>query len=195
MKKFLLALLVVLCGIFSLSADDVADVKAVIVKDYELAMKGDFLQVLALFAPDFQETGTSGGTINYEQYKWCILSLDGKHPEEFLLWFVSTGENEGAMLSADQIARVRQMARDSEFIKIYEANTRNVIAWLKARAALCLKTLEFASVKVDGDKAVAVVEFDEKDLKSGAVRREIETLSLRKVDGVWLFYRIVTKYK
>ena len=193
MKKFLLALLVALCG--TLFADDVADVKAVIVKDYELAMKGDSLQVLALFAPDFQETGTTGVTINYEQYKWFILLLDGKHPEEFLLWFVSTGENEGAMLSADQIARVRQMARDPEFIKIYEANTRNVIAWLKARAALCLKTLEFVSVKVDGDKAVAVVEFDEKDLKSGAVKREIETLFLRKVDGVWLFYRIVTKYK
>ena len=194
MKKFFVSLLFVLCAAVSLLADDVADVKAVIVKDCELTLKGDFAGALALLAPDFKGTDTDGMTINYEQCKWMSLALDGKHPEEFML-IVSTYENNGAMLSAGQIAQLRQAARTPEFIAQYEEANRGVPAKLKDLAALRLKTLEFVSVKVDGDKAVAVVEYDDMHIKSGAVTREIDTISLRKVDGVWFFYRIVTKYK
>ena len=193
MKKFFAALLVALFGAMPLFADDVADVKAVIVKDLELGVKGDFAGAFALYAPDFQEID-DGMKFNYEQTKWLVLSLDGKHPEEFLfLLFVY--ENKGAMPPAEAIASLRQAARDPEFVKKYEEFTPQIVAGMKAAAALNLKTLEFVSVKVDGDRAVAVTEHDRKDENTGVIRRKIETISLRKVDGKWMMCHVVSKNK
>ena len=194
MKKFFAALLVALFGAVSLFADDVADVKAVIVKDLELGVKGDFAGAFALYAPDFQEIDSDGMKFNYEQTKWLVLSLDGKHPEEFLLLY-ATYENKGAMLPAEAIASIRQAARDPEFVKKYKEITPQIVAEMKAAAALNLKTLEFVSVKVDGDRAVAVTEYDSKDAKTGKLNRKVETISLRKADGKWMIYRSVSKYK
>ena len=89
MKKFFVSLLVALFGAMPLFADDVADVKAVIVKDCELQAKGDFAEAFALLAPDYRESDPDGMTANYEQTKWIVLSLDGRHPEEFLLLLVT----------------------------------------------------------------------------------------------------------
>ena len=77
MKKFFVSLLVALCGAMPIFADDVADVKAVIVRDCELQAKGDFAGAFALCAPDYRETGSDGETSNYEHTKWIALSLDG----------------------------------------------------------------------------------------------------------------------
>lgn len=194
MKKFFAVLLVALCGAVPLFADDVADVKATIVKSLELDVKGDFAGALALYAPDYQETGADGVTVNYEQLRWMTLALDGKHPVEFLR-FSYSAQNNGAMPKREDLPRIDRLARTPKFLKLYSDVLPELVAGQKADAALALKTLKFVSVLVDGDKAVAVVEYDEKDGDSNAIKRKTETLSLRKTDGKWMFYRAVAKDK
>ena len=194
MKKFLVSLLVALFGAMPLFADDVADVKAVIVKDCELQAKGDFAEAFALLAPDYRESDPDGMTANYEQTKWIVLSLDGKHPEEFLLLLVAY-ENKGVMPPAEAIPKIREAARRPEFVQSYEGLTPHIVSMMKSAAALRLKSLEFVSVKVEGDLAVAVVEHDRLDRKTDALKREIVTINLRKVNGKWMFYRSVSKNK
>ena len=194
MKKFLAALMVILCGALSLFADDVADVKAVIVKDLELDAKGDFAGSFALYAPDYQETDSEGVTMNYEQLRWMTLAFDGKHPVEFLR-FCYSAENNGAMPPREKLPRIDRLARTPKCLKFYSEVLSELVTVQKAYAALALKTLEFISVKVDGDKAVIVIEYDEKDEKTDAIKRKIETINLRKVNGKWMFYRSVSKNK
>ena len=193
MRKFFAALLVALFGAVSIFADDVADVKLTIVKNLELDANGDFAGSWALYAPDYQETSSDGVTVNYEQLQWMTLALDGKHPVEFVRFLYSV-KNNGAMPPREELPRIDRLAHTPECLEIYRKVLPELVAGQKAEAALALKTLEFVSVRVDGNKAVAIVEYDSKDEKSG-VKRTIETFSLRKVDGTWMFYRSVIKNK
>ena len=177
------------------SADEVAEIKAVIVKNYELTAKGDFAGKLALYTPDYRETTPEGKTIDYEFAKLLVLSIDGKHPEEFLLLYVVTVQNNGVMPSAEMIPRIREAARSPEFVKEYEKLAPAAAERIKKTAGARLKTLEVISVKVDDDHAVAVVETGEKNWKSESERRRIATISLRKVDGKWMYYRATIKNK
>ena len=193
MKKFFIVLLVAVFGAVPLFAGDVADVKAVIVKNLELDANGDFVGSWAFYAPDYQETGSDGVTTNYEQLQWMTLALDGKHPVEFvrLLYMV---RNNGAMPPREELPRIDRLAHTPDCLEIYSKVLPTLVAEQKADASLALKTLEFVSVRVDGNKAVAIVEYDSKDEKTG-VKRTIETFSLRKVNGKWMFYRSVVKDK
>ena len=194
MKKIFALLLVALFGAVPLFADDVADVKATFVRELELSKAGDFAGKLALYAPDYLETAPDGMTANYEQAKWLMLALDGKHPKEFLLVW-ATDQLKGAEIPAEMMARIDAAARNPEFIKEYEAGIPTVVAMIKAEADLELKTLKFVNVKVDGGEAVAVVEYDSSDPDSKEIKHKIATFSLRKVDGQWIFYRSVIKIK
>ena len=193
MRKFFAALLIALFGAAPLFADDVADVKATIVRDIELSIAGDFAARLELYASDYLETDSTGLTTNYEQAKWLMLALDGKHPREFLL-VLATAHLKGAEIPAEIMARIDAMTGNPELIKRYETGIPTVVAMIKAEAKLELKTLKFVSVKVDGDKAVVIAEYDSRDPASDEIKRKIATVSLRKVDGKWLFYRSVIKF-
>ena len=191
MKKFFaLLLLAALFGAVPLFADDVDDVKARIVKQCELGAKGDFAGVLALCAPDYREISSDGRTFNYEQIKWLMLSLDGKHPGEFLL-VTATIKNNGAMPPADVISKLRLAARDPEIVKKYEGLIPQLAAMMKAAAALELKTLKFDSVKLYGDNAVVIIRYDSKDEKSGEIKQKTEIVVLRKIDSEWKLCRTV----
>ena len=194
MKKFFAALLVALFGAMSLFADDAADVKAVIVRDFELTIKGDFAGKFAAYAPDYLETDSDGMTINYEQAKWVVLMLDGKHPKEFLL-VMATVELKGAAIPPEMMARIDEVVRNPEFVKQYEEAIPVVVAMLKEEAAFELKSLNFISVNVNGNEAVVVDEYDSKDAKSGEIKHKVCTASLRKVDGKWMIYRSIAKNK
>ena len=100
MKKFLAALMVILCGAVPLYADDVADVKAVIIRDCEFAAKGTFAASLALRTRDYRCTDSHSATFNYQQTQWMFLALDGQHPVEFWLYLYSVKHN-GAMPPKD----------------------------------------------------------------------------------------------
>ena len=193
MKKFFVSLLVALCGAVSLFADDVADVKAVIIRDCELGIKGDFAGVLALRTRDYQGTDSHGVTFNYEQTKWMLLSLDGKHPVEFWL-FLYTVKHDGAMPPEDQLPRMYRLARTPKYVELYEKTWPMLAAAGKAAAESELRTLKFIDVRVSGNRAVAVLEYSVED-EPGAPKTKIEKVSLRKFKGAWRMYRCVTKDK
>ena len=189
MKKFLVALLVALCGAVSLFADDVADVKAVIVKNNELNLRNDFLATLALCTPDYQEI-VSGEVFTYQQIKWLLTSLDGKHPKEFLLFFVSR-RTEDKLPPAELHRKIVESPVPGKLLQMYEQAIRDAVEYNNIEAEAWRKTARFLSVKVDGDEAVAVVEHDSRDPASGTVRRKCATIFLRRVNGVWLMYKCV----
>lgn len=192
MKKFFASLLAVLCCSASIYADDVAEVKRVIVKDYELVLKGDYAGVLALRAPDFEQVCADGETISYTQTKWMFLLLDGKHPAEFwLLAYYLRAKR--AMPSEAQQAVIREKASAAKYREIYEMALPELLASVKREAELELKTLKFVDVKVDGDRAVAEIEYESRNESSGAIERKSERSFLRRENGAWRFYRSVVK--
>ena len=190
MKKFLVSLLVALFGAVSLFAGDTEEIKTLLIRDFELGANGDFTGQLALRTPDFVET-TDLGTFTNEHTRWMILALDGKHPEEFLLLSAAV-ENRGA-LTPEMRAWSRELARDPEVLREYAKIVPGVLANIKADAALQLKTFSLIGIKVDGDSATAVVEYDEKN--PDGIKHRSSTISLRKVNGKWLMYRCIVKNK
>ncbi len=189
MKKFFAVLLVALGGAVSLFAGDVEDVKAVIVKNNELQAKNDFSGVLVLVTTDYQEI-VNGQVVNYQQLKWLMTSMDGKHPREFLLYCVSQERN-GAMPPADLQKRIMESPVPADLLQMYESTIRQAVAYNDSEAEAWRKTAKFTSVKVDGDTAVVVCEYDGKNPRSGAVEHKKSTTYLRREDGVWRMYRCV----
>ena len=186
MKKFIVSLLVILCGVVPLFADDVDDIKAVIVKDCELAAKGDFLGAAARWTPDYQEVNPEV-TLSYAQVKRSFLALDGKHPEEFLITYYMHAR--GREPNPQEMEEIRKDLRDPEFATAYPIEAKEFAEQLKRSAARQLETMKFVSVKVDCDRATAVLKY-----RQAMGGREIpvrETLSLRKIDGEWRIARRV----
>ena len=191
MKKLLVAIFAAVLGVASLFAGDAEDVKGVILKDMELGAQGDFMAMLALRTPDYVESGEHG-TFSYEHFKWSVLMLDGRHPEEFVLtlWAISTRGTQ-AKPTEEQMAKIRELAANPEFLKTYQEAFPDMVAAIKADQALQLKTTKFVSVDVDGDSATVVGEYDTN--ASGAVKHKTATVTLRKVDGAWKICKAVSK--
>ena len=172
-----------------LFAGEEENVKAVVVKDWQLAAQGKFAECLALRAPDCTDTN-DGQTADYEQIKWQIISLDGKHPEEFLL-FLATMKFQGAKIPAETRAVIREEARKPEFISHYETACSQFASKIRKDAAFQLKTLKITSVKVDGNSAVVTAEYE----REGSTMPRLQTISLRKIEGTWKISRIVDEMK
>ena len=150
MKKLFVLIFALAVGAVSLCAGDVEDVKECLIKDMALGAQGDFITTLTLRTPDYVEVNEHG-TFNYEQSKWAILMLDGRHPEEFVLtvWAISTRGAE-AKPSEEQMAKIRELAANREFLKSYHDSIPDLVAAVKADQELQLKTKKFVSVDVDG---------------------------------------------
>ncbi len=185
MKTFLGAVMTVMLGAAALFAGDEENVKAVVLKDWQMAAEGKFTENLALRAPDYIDK-EGNVTFSYEQSKWLLTSLDGKHPMEFLLALV-TIKLHGAKIPADTMAQIREEARKPEFIRYYETAYPQLASELKNRAAFELKTLKFISAKVDGNSATVVVEYKRKC----STIPMTETVSLRRFGGAWKISMVV----
>lgn len=189
MKKFIVTLLVALCGAVSLFAGDAEDIKALLIKDLELGASGDFMEELALRTPDYVEISPTG-TINYEQAKWMFLALDGEHPEEFFLASLALGSHgEFKAPTAEMMARIRAVTSNPDFLREYKEVAAKTLAAVKADQELQLKTLEIVSVEVGGDSATARIELDSNN------KHHVGTISLRKIGGKWMFCKSVFEYK
>jgi hypothetical protein len=187
MKKFFAAVFAAFLGVSALFADDVADVKAMIVKDCELAAKGDFLGAAERWTTDYQDVHPEF-TFSYAQVKRLFLSLDGKHPEEFLItYFIH--ESRGREPNPREMEEIRAELRNPETAKVYPAMAKQFAEQLKRSAAWELETMKFISVKVDGDRATAVLTYQQAMSSKEISMRE--TLSLRKIDGEWRIARRV----
>ena len=183
MKKILIAIFVATFGVSPLFADDVADIKAVIVRDCELAAKGDCLGAAAQWTPDYQEVSPEG-TMNYAQAKRALVAMDGNHPEEFMMTLSLV--RLGAEPNPDMAEGIRLLAQNPEFLEKYRDAAKRMAEILKASAALELKTMKFVDVKSDGDQATAVLTYRH---VIGGERQE--TVTLRKIDGEWRIARRV----
>ena len=187
MKKTVAMLVMLISAV--LFAGEEENVKAVVVKDWQMAAQGKFAECLALRAPDCTDTN-DGQTADYEQIKWQIVSLDGKHPEEFLL-FLAAMKFRGAKIPAETRTVIREEARKVEFIRHYEAACSQFAAKMKSDAAFQLKTLKITGAKVDGDSAVVTAEYE----RESNTPPRLQTISLRKIGGTWKISRIVDEMK
>ena len=192
MKKFFAAVFACVMGISSLFAGDAEDVKTAVLKDWQLASQGKFADVLAQRTTDYVEVN-GAGIFPYEHIRWTVLALDGDHPEEFLLMMLVAQTRGKLKLTPDMRAKIREAARVPEFIERYKKGIGEIAAMLQSDAAFQLETLKFIDIKVDGDAATVVCEFDSK--ASGRVVHKIETVSLRKVDGAWKISKVVIETK
>lgn len=186
MKKFLAVLLVALCGAAPLFAGDAEEIKSLLIKDLELGANGDFTETLALRTPDFVEI-TDFGTFTIEHFRWMILSLDGKHPEEFMLLSAAAG-NRG-VLTPEMRARIREASRDPKALREYAEIVPGLLANIKADCALQLKTFKIIDIKINGDSATTAVEYDAKT--PDGIKHCSGTISLRRVDGKWMICKVV----
>ena len=192
MKKLFAAVFAFLLGASSLFAGDVEDVKAVVLKDWQLASQGKFADLLTQRTADYVEV--NGERIfPYEHIRWTVLALDGKHPEEFILMMLVAQSRGNLKLTPDMRAKISEAARSPEFIESYKNGIGKMAAMLQTDAAFQLETLKLIDIKVDGDAATVVCEFDSK--ASGSVVHKIETVSLRKVDGAWKICKAVIENK
>ena len=173
MKSLFVALCAALLGVSALFADDIADVKAVIFKHHELQERRAFEALPALYSRDYMQINTRGESCDYVMLKLFLISLDGRHPEEFLQ-FMAMQANGGRLPSPETMAWISQMASDPQVVREY-------------KAALALA---FAYAEMMRDVARLVVEeYDGYDPESGAAKHKIVTLVLRRENGVWRYFR------
>ena len=184
MKKFFVTLLVALCGAVSLFADDVADVKAVLDKQAELLLAGDFVGMEAALAPDFVQI-ESHGIFNLKHVKWMYASMDGKHPEEFMLGSFAL-RTRGNGPDAEMEKKLRLTARNPGFIKFYEEHVAKRLPLLKKAAEQANKTHKYIDIRIDGDSARVVSECEILDIvDTGTVMHQVSVTVLRRIDGKW----------
>ena len=184
MKKFFVTLLVALCGAVSLFADDVADVKAVLDKQAELLLAGDFVGMEAALAPDFVQI-ESHGIFNLKHVKWMYASMDGKHPEEFMLGSFAL-RTRGNGPDAEMEKKLRLTARNPGFTKFYEEHVAKRLPLLKKAAEQANKTHKYIDIRIDGDSARVVSECEILDIvDTGTVMHQVSVTVLRRIDGKW----------
>ena len=188
MKKFIVTLLVTLVGAVSLYADDVADVKAVIFKNNELQERRAFKALPALYSRDYLQINTRCESFDYVMLKLFLISLDGRHPEEFLQ-FMAMQANGGRLPSPETMARISQMASDPKVVREYRAALVKLLAYSDKELAAWRKTVRFVRCEVRGDLATVVEEYDGYDPESGAAKHKIVTVVLRRENGVWRYFR------
>ena len=185
MKKTVAVLVMLISAM--LYAGENENVKAVIVKDWQLAAQGKFAECLALRAPDCTDTN-DGRTADYEQIRRQLVALDGRHPEEFLLVMLTLN---GAKIPPEMMPKIREKASDPQFIRYYETNCRRLASQMRNDAAFQLKTLKITGTKVDGDSAVVTAEYE----REGSTMLRLQTISLRKIGGTWKISKIVDEMK
>lgn len=184
MKKSFAAFFALVLGVSSLFADEVADVKAVLLRQCELVAAGDFSGAGLSLAPDYVEI-TPLGVFDRTQIRWAYEAWDGRHPEEYMLTACAQ-QTKGYGPDAAMEKEARIAAHKPEFIKLYEGQIAEFVPRLKASAALALKTARFIDIKIEGDSARVIYEYDTIDLVDGKVRHQAAIAVLRRIDGKWL---------
>ena len=185
MKKLFASLLVALCGAVSLYAGDAEDIKALLEKQHELFVAGDFVGMEAALTPDYISI-EPGGIFNLTHVRWMHASMDGKHPEEFMLAGFAV-RTRGNGPDAEMEKKLRLTARNPGFIKFYEEHVAKRLPLLKKLAEQAHKTRKYIDIRIDGDSARGVSECEILDIATGCdtVKRQVNVIILRRIDGKW----------
>ena len=190
MKKFFAAVFAAFLGVSALFADDVADVKAVIYKNHELQERHDFKALPDLYSQNYVQMNARGECFDYVMLMLLLISMDGKHPEEFLQFMAMQG-NGGRLPTPETMARISQMALDPEVVREYRAALVKILAYSDKELAAWRKTVKFVSFQIKGDFATVIEEYDGYDPESGAAKHKTCTMILRRENGVWYYYRVI----
>ena len=194
MKKILLTLFALTLSLTSIFANEAA-VKEAIIRNAKLQSEGKTMDVLNYYTSDYVEVDLDGNTkINYNEAAFMVKALDGKHPEEFMIWM--SRMEDGKDPDAQEMKNLRVFIQTAEFKKSYSHICNQVIATAKKLGELELKTIKFVNVEVKGNDAIAVVEYKvydpaDTDWKTTFTKRD--TIKLRKVNGVWMYYESASK--
>ena len=183
MKKILLALVLAVSCAAPLFADDIEDVKATVVRMLEKSKKGDLRGMLDCFAPDY------GSPVTVGELRTMLPLLDGEHLEEFLVFGYKMGNN-GKNPPDAEMAEIKKALKDPGVIQTYKEvcakfgeTEKQFAAKVSAGMPLVLKSIKFSEIKVDGDKAEATLEYDEKMPADAAPKHVREIVELKKLDG------------
>ena len=186
MKNVLLALFTLALCFSSLFANEAA-VKQTIIRDLKLTRDFNLVEALNYYTTDYVSNDLDKNEKMY--YKDLILlakAVDGKHPVEFLI--AGFKVDEGREPNAQEMKKVREIARTADFAKMYAETCKELRDIAKKIGDLELKTLKFINVTVKGNTAIAVTEYqtyDSEDMKTIIKKRA--TLKFRKVNGVWKY--------
>jgi len=185
MKKLFAMIFSAVMGVSSLSAVDAEDVKAVLERQYELFVAGDFVGMEAVLTPDYISIEPHG-VFNLTHIKWAHATMDGKHPEEFMLGNFSV-RTRGAIPDAEMERNLRLAARNREFVKFYEELIAKRLPLLKKAVEHGHKTNKYIDIRIDGDSARVVSECEIPDIvdSDGAVKRQVSVTILRRIEGKW----------
>ena len=185
MKKLLVAIFAAVLGVASLFAGDAEDIKAVFAEQRKLFLAGDFVGMEAALTPDYISIEPHG-IFNLTHIKWMHTTMDGKHPEEFMLGNFSL-RTRGAIPDAEMERKLRIAARNPEFVKFYEELVAKRLPLLKKAMEHGHKTSKYIDIRIDGDSARVVSECEIPDIvdSDGAIKRQVSVTILRRIDGKW----------
>ena len=186
MKKLILALFTLTLSLTSLFANEAA-VKKAITHSVKLVADGKVMETIDCYTKDFVDINLdTKEKMDYNDSILVAKSISGKYPEEFLIVTYEMGN--GKKPDAQELKKLREIAKTAEFQKSYSDICKQMIEMSKKVSSLELKTMKFISVKVKENNAVAVIEFetyDGADANLKTVIRMTETFKLRKVNGAW----------
>ena len=185
MKKIIMLLGIVFC--FILCADDAAEIKKVLLKEYQFFSQEDLKGCLQLYTTDYISCDDTGEVSNYQDEKDIAIILDGKHPVEFFIYLYEL-ENDGKKPSKEEINQAKESIQSSDFRKEYQIFCLAAYTLMRRDGDVALKTIKFHNVYVSGDFASVVYERKTIDIEDETFKKTMSvwhSVTLKKIDGTW----------
>ena len=189
MKKVLLALFTLALCLSSLFANEAA-VKQVIIDELKLCAAGDLKSALKYYSRNFVSINLDKGRkLYYHEMELMATSLDGKHPEEFMLMIVQI--QTGKAPTAEQAKELKKMAQSEQIKAVYQKYCDEIMSLAIKTSKIELQTLKFMKVDVKGNNATVVKKYQTIDTANKSLTRKVwkqSTIKMHKVNGSWKIY-------
>ena len=191
MKKLLTFALAALAAL-TLRAGEEDAVKNVFTTVNTLACELKMSEVLRYYAEDFVEVGASGKKITKaEAVKLAaIVDVIGKEDASVAEIWAAIAGMQGRTPSAEELAKAGELEKKPESRRQFQAMRAQMKTVMQHKLREQAASFRFISVRVDGDRAVAV--YREKDVESPKwIEHRCE---LVKRNGQWLIRRDNGRY-
>ena len=166
-----------------LSADDISDVKNVIIQDIKNSSELNF--DLSCYTRDYKNIDKDGVIFTLQDMELLIQALDGRHPYEFAI--LEYKLNNGKNPSAAEQKNLKESSQTQEFIDLYKIEVSLLQNLIKDSSLLELKTISFKQVEVRGNTATVVYQADsiDDDFEVRKFISEVTQCTLRKEKDKW----------
>ncbi|MBR2440514.1 MAG: hypothetical protein IKB25_09985 [Lentisphaeria bacterium] len=185
MKKLILVLFAAVLTAFTAAASEDA-VKQAVIREYEMIRDGKFSEMLPLYTKDYSSISASKRKTTYKDIQIMSLMLDGKHPEEFMLFITKAKSAKDP--SPDEEKQLRKIAQNEWVKSLYAEVCGQMRTVMRKTSEISLKTMKFISVKVNGNQAEVVCEYEELDPVDTTFTKTVKRTSItrfRKENGIW----------